>query len=241
MDFDNDKGSLRRRVFNTLENAILDGKYPDGASMNELKISQELNVSRTPVREALMQLELEGLVKNIPNKGAVVIGVSEQDIEDIYAIRIRIEGFASRLSAENINEDELKALEKIADLQEFYLIKNDIEQIWKLDSDFHKIIYDSSRSRPLRYMLSNFHNYIKHARDISFNAEGRATKSVAEHRAILEAIRSGNADLAEELTAKHIENAKANLYELMKDHNENEPKDDVIHEEKNDAKNGENE
>lgn len=208
---DNDKGSLRIRVFNALENAILDGKYKDGDSLNEIKISQELNVSRTPVREALMQLELEGLVKNIPNKGAVVVGISKKDIEDIYAVRVRIEGYASRLSAENINEEELKALEKITDLQEFYLMKNDIEQIWKLDGDFHKIIYDSSRSKPLRFMLSSFHNNIKRARDISFKAEGRATKSVAEHKAILEAIRSGNGELAEELTAKHIENAKNNL------------------------------
>lgn len=204
-------GSLRIRVFNALENAILDGEYNEGDSLNEIKVSQELGVSRTPVREALMQLELEGLVKNIPNKGAVVVGISEKDIEDIYAIRIRIEGLASRLSADKINDDELKALEKIVDLQEFYLTKNDVEQIWKLDSDFHKIIYDSSRSRPLRTTLSSFHNYIKRARDISVKVEGRAEKSVAEHRAILEAIRLKDGNLAEKLTAEHIENAKANL------------------------------
>ncbi len=210
-------GSLRIRVFNALENAILDGEYTEGDSLNEIKLSQELGVSRTPVREALMQLELEGLVENIPNKGAVVVGISEKDIEDIYAIRIRIEGLASRLSAEKINEDELKALEKIVDLQEFYLTKNDVEQIWRLDGDFHKIIYDSSRSRPLRSTLSSFHNYIKRARDISVKVEGRAEKSVAEHRAILEAIRSGNGALAEQLTAEHIANAKENLLAQTKE------------------------
>lgn len=212
----NDSGSLRIRVFNTLENAILDGEYDEGDNLNEIKISQELGVSRTPVREALMQLELEGLVNSIPNKGAVVVGVSKKDIEDIYAIRIRIEGLASKLSAENINEEELKALEKIVDLQEFYLTKNDFDQIWRLDSDFHKIIYDSSRSRPLRSTLSGFHNYIKRARDISVKAEGRAEKSVAEHRAILEAICRHNGDLAEQLTAEHIQNAKENLLIQMK-------------------------
>lgn len=144
----NDNSILRLRVFNHLENAILDGKYKDNESLNELKISQELNVSRTPVREAIMQLELEGLVKNIPNKGAIVIGISEKDIEDIYAIRIRVEGLASRLSAQNINKEELLALEQIADLQEFFLIKNDIAQLEELDSKFHTIIYESSRSRP---------------------------------------------------------------------------------------------
>ena len=218
MLLETDDRSLRIRVFNAIENAILDGEYKDGDSLNELKLSKELGVSRTPVREALMQLELEGLVKNIPNKGSVVVGVSQQDTRDIYEIRIRIEGLAARLCAENITDDELHALEQIVDLQEFYLLKNDTEQIWKLDSDFHKIIYDASRSRPLRFTLSNFHNYIKKARDISVQTEGRAEKTVAEHRAILDAIKEHNGSLSEQLTAKHISNAEDNLFEnAMKD------------------------
>lgn len=211
MILESDNSSLRIRVFNAIENAILNGEYKDGESLSELKISSELGVSRTPVREALMQLELEGLVRNIPNKGAVVVGVSEKDIEDIYAIRISIEGLAAKLCTQKITDDELKALEKITDLQEFYLMKNDTEQLLKLDGDFHKIIYDSSRSRPLRFMLTNFHNYIRHARDISVQTQGRAEKTVAEHRAILEAIRSRDAFLAEKLTAEHIINARENL------------------------------
>ena len=213
MLLETDDRSLRIRVFNAIENAILDGEYKDGDSLNELRLSKELGISRTPVREALMQLELEGLVRNVPNKGAVVVGVTEQDIHDIYEIRIRIEGLAARLCAENITEDELRALEQIVDLQEFYLLKNGTEQIWKLDGDFHKIIYDASRSRPLRFTHSNFHNYIKKARDISVQTEGRAEKTVAEHRAILDAIKAHNGDLAEQLTAKHISNAEDNLFE----------------------------
>ena len=153
MILETDDRSLRIRVFNAIENAILSGEYKDGESLNELRISKELGVSRTPVREALMQLELEGLVNNIPNKGAVVVGGSEQDTRDIYEIRVRIEGLASRLCTEKITEDELRALEKIVDLQEFYLMKNDTEQLWELDGDFHKIIYDETCSRALRYIL----------------------------------------------------------------------------------------
>lgn len=208
---ESDNSSLRIRVFNAIESAILNDEYKEGESLNEIKIARELEVSRTPVREALMQLELEGLVKNIPNKGAVVVGVSEKDIEDIYEIRVRIEGLASRLCAEKITDDELKALGRTVDLQEFYLSKNDFEQIRKLDGDFHKIIYEASRSRPLRFMLSNFHNYIKRARDISVQAEGRAEKTVSEHRAILKAIREGDGALAEKLTAEHIVNAESNI------------------------------
>ena len=214
---DNDSGSLRIRVFNALENSILSGSYAEGDSLNEIRLSENLGVSRTPVREALMQLELEGLVRNVPNKGAVVIGVSTKDIADIYDIRIRIEGLASRLCAEHITDAELKALAKIVELQEFFLIKHDPEQLCRLDGDFHRLIYNCSGSRPLRSMLSNFHNYIKRARDISVNVDGRAEKSVAEHRAILEAIESRNGDLAERLTADHIERAKANLLTLSND------------------------
>ncbi len=212
MILETDDRSLRIRVFNAIENAILDGEYKDGDSLNELRLSKELGVSRTPVREALMQLELEGLVRNIPNKGAVVVGVTEQDTHDIYEIRIRIEGLASKLCAEKITEEELRALEQIVELQEFYLMKNDTDQIWRLDSDFHKIIYDASRSRPLRSTLSNFHNYIKKARDMSMQSEGRAEKCVAEHKAILDAIKSRDGALAEKLTAEHITNAEDNIF-----------------------------
>ena len=212
MIFNEDTGSLRVRVFKAIENAILNGEYKDGESLSELKISKELGVSRTPVREALMQLELEGLVKNIPNKGAVVIGVTEQDTRDIYEIRVRIEGLAARLAAEKITEEELKALEKLVELQEFYLMKNDTEQLRELDSEFHRIIYDASRSRPLRFMLSNFHNYIRKARAASVRTAGRAEKTVAEHRAILGAIKAGDGGLAEKLTAEHITNAEENLF-----------------------------
>ena len=216
MYLEKDSGSLRIKVFKAIENAILNGEYKEGDSLNELKISQELGVSRTPVREALMQLELEGLVNNVPNKGATVVGISDKDIRDIYEIRILIEGLAARLCAEHITEEEMKALDKIIDLQEFYLMKKDTDQIWRLDSDFHNILYDASGSRPLRYMLTSFHNYIKRARDISMHAEGRAEKAVGEHRAILEAIRLHDPELAEKRTAVHIINAENNLLLLIK-------------------------
>ena len=211
MRLQSDNTPLRVQVFKAIEDAVLNGEYNDGDGLNELKISEELGVSRTPVREALMQLELEGLVKNIPNKGAVVIGITEKDIEDIYAVRIRIEGLAARLCAEKISEDDLKHFQKIVDLQEFYLAKHDTGQIWSLDSDFHKIIYNASQNRPLKFMLSNFHNYIKRARDISVHADGRAEKTVSEHKAILEAVKKRDGELAELLMARHITNAKNNL------------------------------
>lgn len=206
-----DSGSLRARVFAALESAIINGEYKAGDNLNEIKLSQTLGVSRTPVREALMQLELEGLVEATQNKGAVVIGISEKDIEDIYAIRLRIEGFATALATKNITKEELMALEKIVELQEFYLLKNDTEQLWRLDTDFHKILYDASRNRSLRSMLTSFHNHIQRGRGISLKVEGRAEKSVKEHKGILDAIKAGDAALAEKLTTEHVLNAANNI------------------------------
>lgn len=206
-----DTGSLRARVFAALESAVINGEYTPGDTLNEIKISQELGVSRTPVREAIVQLELEGLVEATQNKGATVIGVSEKDIEDIYEIRLRIEGFATSLATKKITGDELIALEKIVELQEFYLSKEDTDQLWRLDTDFHKIIYDASRNRPLCSMLTSFHNYIKRGRGLSLRVKGRAEKSVDEHRLILAAIKAGDAELSERLTTEHIENASHNF------------------------------
>lgn len=208
-----DSGSLRARVFATLEHSILNGEYKTGDTMNELKLSKDLGVSRTPIREALMQLELEGLVETIQNKGAVVVGVSAQDIEDIYAIRLHIEGFALELATANISNDELIALEKIIELQEFYMQKHDTDQIWHLDAEFHKLIYEASRNRSLRTMLTNFHNQIQRGRVLSLRVEGRAAKSVEEHRKILEAIKSHDAQKASQLSTEHIHNALLNFHD----------------------------
>ena len=207
----NDNFSLRVKVFHALEDAIISGEYNDGDSLNELKLSQELGVSRTPIREAIMQLELEGLVKNIPNKGAIVVSITKKDVEDIYLIRIQVEGLAAQLCARNIKEEEIKVLEKIVDLQDFYLSKFDTAPLWQLDGEFHKIIYDCTRNRPLKSMLTSYHNYIQRARDTSIQVDGRAEKCVAEHRAILCAIKNHDATQASTLMTDHIRMAMVNV------------------------------
>lgn len=204
-------GSLGAIVFSSLEQAIINGEYKAGDSLSELMLSQKYGVSRTPVREALRQLELEGLVQLVPNKGATVIGVSQKDIEDIYAVRIRIEGLAARLCAENITADELQALEKLVDLQEFYLLKGKTEPLWQLDGEFHNTIFEASRNRPLRSMLSSFHSYIGRARSNSMRSAERAARSVEEHRAILKSIAAHNGDEAERTMTSHIAAARENL------------------------------
>ena len=210
-------GSLHMKVFREIEQAILDGEFPPGESLTEQKLSAQLGVSRTPVREALRQLELEGLVTRVPNKGVVVVGLSEKDIDDIYTIRMSMESLAARWAAVNITDGELEELRDVVELQEFYLKKNDTLQIRHLDSRFHQIIYSASRSRPLRQILSQFHNYIQKPREISVKYSGRAAASVDEHRRIYEAIAGHNSQKAEAEAAEHIQRAKDNLLKAIKE------------------------
>lgn len=206
--------SLRGRVFTQLQNDILNGKYAPGESLIETRLSEELGVSRTPIREAIRQLELEGLVQSIPNKGAVVKGVSAQDIEDIYTIRMMIEGLAARWAAEKITPEEMAELQEAVDLEEFYTFKNDANHLLKSDSRFHDIIFKASKSKPLMHMLSNFHLYIQRARNASLESPVRAKAVLEEHKAILQAIMDKDPERAEQLTTQHIKNARDNLIRM---------------------------
>jgi len=214
---DSHSNSLRGRVFAQLENDILNGKYQPGDSLIETKLSDELGVSRTPVREAIRQLELEGLVQSIPNKGAIVKGVSAQDIEDMYTIRMMIEGLAARWAAEKITPEELGELKEAIEFEEFYTLKNDVDHLLKFDSKFHEIIFRASKSKPLMHMLSTFHHYLQRARSASLETPGRAQKVLEEHKAIFQAIMERDAEKAEKLTTEHIKNASSNLLRHRKE------------------------
>ena len=146
--------------------------------------------------------------------GAVVVGISSSDVDDIYIIRTRIEGLAARRAAQNITEEELSDLREIVELQEFYLGRGDSLQVGALDQRFHEIVYESCRSRPLKQMLTTFHNYIQKAR-VTTVRQGRAAASTQEHRAILTAIEQQDADEAERLMGIHVENARKSFFELM--------------------------
>lgn len=204
-------GSLRSRVFTQLQNDILNGRYEPGESLIELKLSEELGVSRTPIREALRQLELEGLVQSIPNKGAIVKGVSAQDIQDIYTIRMLIEGLAARWATEKITPRELEELKEAVELEEFYTLKNDNVHLLQFDTRFHDIIFKASKSKPLMHTLSTFHHYVQKARRISMSSPERALEVLEEHKAILQAIIDKDAYKAERLTTEHVRNASSSL------------------------------
>lgn len=137
--------SLGSRVFQRLREDILSGRYKEREELRETTIGKELGVSRTPVREALRQLELEGLVTIVPNKGAYVTGISAKDIKDIYVLRSMLEGLCARWATEHITEEQLDELEEVILLSEFHMKKisgSSADQVTDLDGKFHKVLYE---------------------------------------------------------------------------------------------------
>lgn len=201
------KISLADRVYHTLENGILDGKYPEGEYLTEVHLSEELGVSRTPVREALRRLGQDGLIEET-GKGALVVGVAAGDISVIYEMRARIEGYAARLFTERVTAAHLKELSDNIELQDFYSAKAAAaENSGDLDTRFHEIIYSGCGSRALEDTLSSLNKKARRYRRVSYEDPRRAKDAAAEHRAIYDAVSAGDGAAAETLMTRHIRNA----------------------------------
>ena len=198
--------SLADQVFEHLETDILSGKYQKGEILTESKLSLELGVSRTPIREALRRLEQEHLIEEAP-KGVIVVGISDKDLADIFEIRAALEGKAAYLAAQNYTEEQMNIVREALEFQEFYLGKQDPDRIKSMDSRFHETIYKMSGSTIFYDVLMPLHKKILKYRKASVSDSSRAAASVAEHRAIYEALLARDAQLAERLISEHLDNA----------------------------------
>ena len=207
--------SLADQVFEKLENDIIQGIYPKGEILTELKLVEQLGVSRTPIREALRRLEQERLIADA-GKGSKVLGITEDDLLDIMNIRERIEGLAAYYAAQNITEEGKAELTHLVDLQEFYFNKNDPDHLRRVDDEFHDAICRLSGRNVLTDTLIPLHRKTRRYRRISMEDRERTAKTTQEHREIYEAIISGDALLAKKLTKAHIANSKDHMIERVK-------------------------
>lgn len=203
--------SLEEKVYVQLEDEILSGKLTRGTALTEHSLTDRLGVSRTPIRGALHRLAEDGLVDIAVNRGAVVVGITEDDLIDIYRIRVRLEGLASAIAAERISDEACRALRESVELSEFYISKKNTERLKQLDSEFHETIYKATGNRLLCKTLSELHGKIKAYRKLSLSVPGRLERSVAEHREILRAIEARDSEAADRLTSLHVEEALANM------------------------------
>lgn len=207
--------SLTSIIFERVREDILNGKYANGDKIVEAKLADELGVSRTPVREALKQLELDGLVESLPNRGVVVKGITTQDIDDIYSIRLAIEAIAAKWAVERMDNEEVEQLKEIYDLMEFYTFKEDVEKTFELNTKFHETMYRGTKSRYLEHVLKDFQLFIKSTRSESLKSEGRIDRALKEHKHIVDAFKERNSDKAVEAVVNHIVNSRTNVNRIM--------------------------
>jgi len=203
----NDKQSLTARVYDYIRNGILDGTYKDGDYLVETRLADELQVSRTPIREALKQLELEGLAMSMPNRGVVVKAISQSDTDDMYNIRQILEGLAASWAAQRRTQEQLDALSEKIDFMDFYTGRGGAEQLSRLDNEFHELIYKACDSRMLRHILASLHQNTRRARTSSLTIPSRPHDSLNEHKAVFAAIKAGDPEAAKEAMENHVKNA----------------------------------
>ncbi|MEG1525183.1 MAG: GntR family transcriptional regulator [Clostridia bacterium] len=209
-----DYSSLSDKVYQNLRDGIAEGRYKTGDCLVEMKIAEELGVSRTPVREALKQLELEDLVVSQPNRGVVVKGFTTEDFQDVFTIRHLLEGQAAYWAAERIVPEQLSQLKELIELMEFYTQKNDVDHLVRLDTRFHEIIYEASNSRTLKHILTSLHHNIQRARQTSLTVPTRPGISFVEHQHIYAALEKHDAAGAKEFMEAHVATASGHSVDV---------------------------
>ena len=202
--------SLADQVFEKLENDIIHGAFAYGEIMTELKLVEKLGVSRTPIREALRRLEQERLIEDT-GKGSRVVGITEEDVLDIMNIRLHLEGLAAYYATKNMTYEGLQELGHIVDLQDFYFAKWDVERLRMADDEFHECICRLSKRSVIKDTLLPLHRKTRRYRKIAMEDRERAAKTLREHREIYNAIVAKNAELAAQLSEKHIEQAREHM------------------------------
>ena len=203
--------SLADQVYDRLENDIIQGVYVKGEILTELKLAEQLGVSRTPIREALRRLEQERLITDA-GKGSRVIGISEDDVLDIMNIREHAEGLATYYATLNMTKDGLAELKHIIDLMDFYYDKWDVEHLRRADDDFHDAICRLSKRTVIKDTLVPLHRKTRRYRKIAMEDKARATCTLQEHHEIYDAIAAGDAEQARKLATDHIIKARAHMF-----------------------------
>ena len=208
---------LRNVVAERMRSAILEGYYKPGEWMRQERIAQELGVSQMPVREALKELASEGLIEHVPYRGARVVDISANDIEDIYALRAFLESRAAGFAARQITPEELVELKQLQDEIEKYSAPEHLVRYRELNRRFHELIFTASRRdyliRTLKLLWAAFPTMLmgNYPRTASQPLVGRDSVDLLEHATIIDALEKGNASAAQETMKEHIESVMREL------------------------------
>jgi DNA-binding GntR family transcriptional regulator len=206
IDFSNYR-TVKKDVVAYLKQAIIAGDLRPGERLVEPLLAEQLKVSRTPVREAIFQLENEGLIERIPYRGAVVASISSRDVSEIYTIKSAIEGLAARLACQSVTPLQIKQLRDLLKQMEAYAKKGDLDQYTDVSRSFHLQIVENADNKWLLDVYRRLDPPIHGLRILALSLPGRPKNSVREHRAILEAIAGRDGEKAEVLTQHHVKKA----------------------------------
>lgn len=207
---------LRDVVFNTLRKAILKGELKPGERLMEIALAERLGVSRTPVREAMRKLELEGLVVMIPRRGAQVANITEKDLNDVLEVRIALENLSIENACARMTEEQLEQLWEAAKIFERTMADGNLVKLAEADVAFHEVIYQSSDNRRLNQVLNNLREQIYRYRVEYLKEDEARNRLVKEHEEITDAIRNRDVKKAQELSFEHLENQRMGIIQAIR-------------------------
>ncbi len=207
---------LRDVVFYTLRQAILKGEMAPGERLMEIQLAKKLGVSRTPIREAIRKLELEGLVIMIPRKGAEVAGITEKALRDVLEVRRSMEELAMELAVARMQEKDIKALEAARIEFREALSSSDMIRIAQADEKFHDVIYAGTYNDKLVQILNNLRDQIYRYRLEYIKDTGKRQLILIEHENILNAVKTRNVELGKRAMREHIDNQEITISRKLK-------------------------
>ena len=208
-----EKQPLSDVISEALKKDILSGVLKPGERLMEIQYAEKLGVSRTPFREAIRKLELEGLVTVLPRRGAHVTVLSEKDIRDVLDIRRALDMLAVELFIENKDAEDVEELKKIEAEFEKATAKGNVEKQVETDVKFHEYIYSKSGNEMLMTLYNGFRDKLYRYRSLYLNEEGFSLLVSREHSKLIESIEKGNSARSKQIAEKHIANQKKNLTE----------------------------
>ncbi|WP_027716071.1 GntR family transcriptional regulator [Desulfuromonas sp. TF] len=194
--------TLREKILETIREAILRGALKPGEKVAEPELAERFGISRTPIREAFRQLESEGYLTVIPRKGAVVTALSERDVEEFYAIKSILEGYAARMAAVNLSSKDIDRLEAINDRLEQLARDGDVKTFFRVHNEFHELFIRAAGNEKLLELIGQLLMKFNRLRMASLSLPGRMEISVNEHKKILEAFKSNDGEKANQLVSK---------------------------------------
>lgn len=197
--------TLREKILETIRDAIMTGALKPGEKVAEPDLAERFGISRTPIREAFRQLESEGYLTVIPRKGAVVTSFSPRDVEEFYAIKSILEGYAARRACEKLSAKDIEKLRSINERLRHMADDGDVKHFFRIHNDFHDLFLKAADNEKLYVLITNLVRKFERLRYASLSLPGRMKISVQEHDKIIEAFLKRDADKAETLVRKNAE------------------------------------